>query len=263
MKHPALHTLRTALLLTALSGSAHAALVNGDFSSGLSGWSSLGDVAALHGATLSTASLAVDDAPAAAGAFNTSGVAAAAVGVPGGVEEFAGLGLGALDPDPANGIWAFEGSVLKQSLTVNAGDMLEHAEVFGNFYGSPKAPVERAMAEGRDTLFDIDWQGGQQVKQAMGSNVVSIFILPPSIAELERRLRSRGQDSDEVIAGRMAKSEAEISHWAEYDYVLINNDLDQAEADLITILKAERMRRDRQPGLSDFVRGLNKEFEAR
>ena len=146
---------------------------------------------------------------------------------------------------------------------VNAGDMLEHAEVFGNFYGSPRAPVERAMAEGRDTLFDIDWQGGQQVKQAMSSNVVSIFILPPSIAELERRLRSRGQDSDEVIAGRMAKSEAEISHWAEYDYVLINNDLDQAEADLITILKAERMRRDRQPGLSDFVRGLNKEFEAR
>ena len=146
---------------------------------------------------------------------------------------------------------------------VNAGEMLEHAEVFGNFYGSPKAPVERAMAEGRDTLFDIDWQGGQQVKQAMSSNVVSIFILPPSIAELERRLRSRGQDSEEVIAGRMAKSEAEISHWAEYDYVLINNDLDQAEADLITILKAERMRRDRQPGLSDFVRGLNTEFEAR
>ncbi len=146
---------------------------------------------------------------------------------------------------------------------VNAGEMLEHAEVFGNFYGSPKAPVERAMAEGRDTLFDIDWQGGQQVKQAMSSNVVSIFILPPSIAELERRLRSRGQDSDEVIAGRMAKSEAEISHWAEYDYVLINNDLDQAEADLITILKAERMRRDRQPGLSDFVRGLNREFKAR
>ena len=146
---------------------------------------------------------------------------------------------------------------------VAAGDMLEHAEVFGNFYGSPKAPVEKAMAEGRDTLFDIDWQGGQQVKQAMSSNVVSIFILPPSMAELERRLRTRGQDSDEVIAGRMAKSEAEISHWAEYDYVLINNDLDQAEADLITILSAERMRRDRQPGLSEFVRGLNKEFETR
>ena len=146
---------------------------------------------------------------------------------------------------------------------VAQGEMLEHAEVFGNFYGSPREPVEVAMQAGTDTVFDIDWQGGQQVKQAMTSNVVSIFILPPSIAELERRLRSRGQDSDEVIAGRMAKSEAEISHWAEYDYVLINNDLDQAEADLITILKAERMRRDRQPGLSDFVRGLNTEFEAR
>lgn len=146
---------------------------------------------------------------------------------------------------------------------VERGEMLEHAEVFGNFYGSPKAPVEAAMAAGHDTLFDIDWQGGQQVKQAMGHDVVSIFILPPSIAELERRLRDRGQDSDEVIAGRMAKSEAEISHWAEYDFVLVNDDLDQAEAELKTILKAERMRRDRQPGLSDFVRGLNREFETR
>jgi guanylate kinase len=144
-----------------------------------------------------------------------------------------------------------------------AGEMLEHAEVFGNLYGSPRGPVERAMAEGRDTLFDIDWQGGQQIKQAMGGDVVSIFILPPSIAELERRLRSRGQDTGEVIAGRMAKSQAEISHWAEYDYVLINDQIDRAEADLRTILAAERMRRDRQPGLSDFVRGLNKEFETR
>jgi guanylate kinase len=146
---------------------------------------------------------------------------------------------------------------------VDRGEMLEHAEVFGNFYGSPRAPVETAMAEGRDTLFDIDWQGGQQVKQAMGHDVVSIFILPPSIAELERRLRDRGQDSDAVIAGRMAKSEAEISHWAEYDYVLINDDLDQAENDLKTILMAERMRRDRQPGLSGFVRMLNEEFATR
>ncbi|MFZ1725197.1 MAG: guanylate kinase [Albidovulum sp.] len=146
---------------------------------------------------------------------------------------------------------------------VDGGEMLEHAEVFGNFYGSPRAPVETAMAEGRDTLFDIDWQGGQQVKQAMSHDVVSIFILPPSIAELERRLRQRGQDSDDVIAGRMAKSEAEISHWAEYDYVLINDDLDQAENDLKTILMAERMRRDRQPGLSGFVRALNEEFAAR
>ncbi len=147
---------------------------------------------------------------------------------------------------------------------VDAGEMLEHAEVFGNFYGSPKGPVEQAMADGRDTLFDIDWQGGQQIRNSvLGQDVVSIFILPPSIAELDRRLRERGQDSDEVIAGRMAKSEAEISHWAEYDYVLINEDLDRTEADLKTILMAERMRRDRQPGLSDFVRGLNREFAKR
>ncbi len=146
---------------------------------------------------------------------------------------------------------------------VRDGEMLEHAEVFGNFYGSPKTPVEQAMIAGRDTLFDIDWQGGQQIKQAMRSDVISIFILPPSIAELERRLRGRAQDSDAVIASRMAKSEAEISHWAEYDYVLINRDLDAAEAELRAILTAERLRRERQPGLSEFVRGLNKEFEAR
>ncbi len=146
---------------------------------------------------------------------------------------------------------------------VAKGEMLEHAEVFGNLYGSPRGPVEAAMAEGRDTIFDIDWQGGQQVKQAMGQEVISIFILPPSIPELERRLRSRGQDSDDVIEGRMAKSEAEISHWAEYDYVLINEDVERTEADLKTILSAERMRRDRQPGLSDFVRRLNREFATR
>ncbi|MEZ5772507.1 guanylate kinase [Defluviimonas denitrificans] len=147
---------------------------------------------------------------------------------------------------------------------VAEGEMLEHAEVFGNFYGSPKGPVQAAMEEGRDTLFDIDWQGGQQIRNSvLGKDVVSIFVLPPSIAELERRLRSRAQDSDEVIAGRMAKSEAEISHWAEYDYVLVNDDLDRAEADLKTILTAERMRRDRQPDLSGFVRGLNREFDAR
>ena len=146
---------------------------------------------------------------------------------------------------------------------VKAGDMLEHAEVFGNLYGSPRGPVEAAMKAGTDTVFDIDWQGGQQVKQAMRDDVVSIFILPPSIAELDRRLRSRGQDSDEVIAGRMAKSRDEISHWAEYDYVLVNEDLDQTFDKLMTILTAERLKRDRQPGLSAFVRGLNSEFEAR
>lgn len=146
---------------------------------------------------------------------------------------------------------------------VSGGQMLEYAQVFGNFYGSPRAPVEQAMAEGRDTLFDIDWQGGQQIKQAMRDDVVSIFILPPSIAELERRLRGRAQDSEAVIAARMAKSQAEISHWAEYDYVIVNRDLDAAFNDLVTILQAERLRRDRQPQLADFVRGLNQEFSAR
>lgn len=147
---------------------------------------------------------------------------------------------------------------------VAEGQMLEHAEVFGNFYGSPRGPVEQAMAEGRDTVFDIDWQGGQQIRSsALGRDVVSVFVLPPSIAELERRLRGRGQDSDAVIAGRMAKSRDEISHWAEYDYVLVNTDLDECFARLVTILEAERQRRDRQPALADFVRGLNREFEAR
>lgn len=145
---------------------------------------------------------------------------------------------------------------------VASGGMLEHAEVFGNLYGSPRAPVEAAMAEGRDTVFDIDWQGGQQIRQAMRGDVVSVFILPPSMAELERRLHGRGQDGKDVIAARMAKSRDEISHWAEYDYVLVNRDLDATEADLVTILRAERLRRDRQPDLSAFVRALNAEEES-
>ncbi|MFC5737534.1 guanylate kinase [Sinirhodobacter huangdaonensis] len=147
---------------------------------------------------------------------------------------------------------------------VMAGEMLEHAEVFGNFYGTPKAPVEAAMKAGRDTLFDVDWQGGQQIRRSsLGKEVISIFILPPSIAELEKRLRTRAQDSDEVIAARMAKSRDEISHWAEYDYVIVNHDADQAERELREILAAERARADRQPWLNDFVRELNREFEAR
>ena len=147
---------------------------------------------------------------------------------------------------------------------VAAGEMLEHAEVFGSLYGSPRAPVEAALRIGRDTLFDIDWQGGQQIRNSgLGRDVVSIFVLPPSIAELEARLRARGQDSDAVIAGRMAKSQAEISHWAEYDYVVVNRDLDLAFAAVKTILAAERLKRDRQPWLADFVRGLNQEFDTR
>jgi guanylate kinase len=147
---------------------------------------------------------------------------------------------------------------------VKTGEMLEHAEVFGNLYGSPKGPVEAAMKEGRDTLFDIDWQGGQQIRNSsLGRDVVSIFVLPPSIAELESRLRGRAQDSDEVIAGRMAKSRDEISHWAEYDYVIVNRDIDTAFNELTTILQAERLKRDRQPDLSEFVRTLNTEFASR
>ena len=147
---------------------------------------------------------------------------------------------------------------------VRDGEMLEHAEVFGNFYGSPKAPVVKALEAGQDMLFDVDWQGAQQIgNSALGRDVVSIFILPPSIAELDRRLRTRGQDSDEVIAGRMAKSRDEISHWAEYDYVLVNEDLEATFEQLKAILTAERLKRERQPQLSAFVRTLNEEFEAR
>ncbi len=141
--------------------------------------------------------------------------------------------------------------------------MLEHAEVFGNLYGSPRAPVEAAMHEGRDTLFDVDWQGGQQIRNSpLAANVVSIFVLPPSLAELRRRLITRGQDSPEVVAGRMQKARDEISHWAEYDYVLVNDDLDRAEAELRAILGAERLRRDRQPRLGAFVRSLMEEEES-
>ncbi len=143
---------------------------------------------------------------------------------------------------------------------VETDQMLEHAEVFGNFYGSPRGPVEAAMRAGRDTLFDVDWQGGQQIRNSpLAGNVVSIFVLPPSLAELRRRLVSRGQDSPEVVASRMLKARAEISHWAEYDYVLINDDLDRAEAELRAILSAERLRRDRQPSLGPFVRALMEE----
>ena len=146
---------------------------------------------------------------------------------------------------------------------VQSGEMLEHAEVFGNLYGSPKQPVVDAMENGRDVLFDIDWQGGQQIKQAMRADVVSIFILPPSIADLEKRLHERGQDSAAVIAMRMAKSRSEISHWPEYDYVLVNQDLPAAFEELKSIVIAERLKRERQPDLTGFVRSLNEEFDKR
>lgn len=147
---------------------------------------------------------------------------------------------------------------------IESGGMLEHAEVFGNYYGSPLKPVQEAVESGKDVLFDIDWQGGQQIAgSALKDSVVSIFILPPSIAELERRLKGRGQDSEDVIANRMAKSRDEISHYAEYDYVLINDDLEKTWENLQSILIGERLKRNRQPALVNHVRGLNAEFEER
>jgi len=136
------------------------------------------------------------------------------------------------------------------------GELLEWATVFDNRYGTPRRPVEEAIAAGRDVLFDIDWQGTQQLREKARSDLVSVFVLPPSLEELERRLRSRAQDSDAVIAARMAKAVDEMSHWAEYDYVVINRDLDHAFPDVEAILAAERLKRDRQTGLSTFVRGL-------
>ncbi|MEL7131656.1 MAG: guanylate kinase [Pseudomonadota bacterium] len=142
------------------------------------------------------------------------------------------------------------------------GEMLEHAHVFGNFYGSPKGPVEKAINRGCDVLFDIDWQGAQQITNSvLGQHTLSIFILPPSIAELRRRLETRAQDNEETIARRMQKSWDEISHWGGYDYVLINDDLDATEEQLKTIIIATRLRRLQQPQLTDHVRALQTEFE--
>lgn len=147
---------------------------------------------------------------------------------------------------------------------VAEGAMLEYAKVFGNLYGSPAAPVAEAIAEGRDILFDIDWQGGQQVRNsALAGDVVSIFVLPPSIAELERRLIARDQDPPDVVARRMARSREEISHWAEYDYVLVNDDVDRCSRQIEAVVTAERLRRSRQSHLADRVRALNEEFEER
>ncbi len=134
--------------------------------------------------------------------------------------------------------------------------LLEWAEVHGNFYGTPRDAVEEAMAEGRDMLFDIDWQGAQQLQEKMGGDVVSIFILPPSMAELQSRLHRRAEDTEEVIQTRLANSRSEIEHWIEYDYIVVNEDLDSAFASVKAIVEAERLRRDRRPGLFEFVNGL-------
>lgn len=134
--------------------------------------------------------------------------------------------------------------------------LLEWAEVHGNFYATPREPAERAMAEGRDMLFDIDWQGAKQLKEKMRGDIVSVFILPPSMSELKARLQRRAEDSASTIDTRLNNARVEIEHWREYDYVVINHDLDKAFAEVRAIVAAERLRRDRRPGLFDFVSGL-------
>lgn len=139
---------------------------------------------------------------------------------------------------------------------VAAGKLLEHAQVFEHHYGTPAAFVQDHIGRGTDVLFDIDWQGTRQLAEKARPDLVSVFILPPSMAELERRLKTRAQDSDEVVKKRMSKAEAEISHWQEYDYVLVNQDLDQTLEKIDTILRAERLKRARQEGLTGFIKTL-------
>ena len=144
---------------------------------------------------------------------------------------------------------------------VKQGELLEWAVVFDNRYGTPRAPVEAALSKGRDVLFDIDWQGTQQLRERARADVVSVFILPPSAADLEKRLHSRAQDSKEVIRARMSRASHEMSHWAEYDYIVINHAIDMAFAEVQSILKAERLKRERRVGLTSFVRKLQQELE--
>ena len=146
------------------------------------------------------------------------------------------------------------------SLMINRQEFLEHAKVFGNYYGTPRSAVEGALVGGSDVIFDIDWQGAQQLSQVAGGDLVRVFILPPSTEELDRRLHSRAQDSDEVVASRMAKAADEMSHWAEYDFIVINEDVEKSVAQVQAILAAERSRRERQVGLSEFVKRLQEGY---
>jgi len=142
------------------------------------------------------------------------------------------------------------------SLMVNRQELLEHAKVFGNYYGTPREPVEQALAQGRDVLFDIDWQGTQQLVEGARQDLVSVFILPPSMQELQRRIETRARDPEDVVMARMAKAADETSHWAEYDYIVINRDIDASVRNVQAILTAERLKRTRQVGLNDFVKRL-------
>ena len=147
---------------------------------------------------------------------------------------------------------------------INDGQFLEHAKVFGNLYGTPLEPVMESINDGKDLIFDVDWQGGDQIRLSdFSENVVSIFILPPSISELENRLLGRRQDSKKIVSNRMAEAKSGIEHWKEYDYVLVNNDIDETEEKLKTIINAERLRLSQQPGIVEFIRSLNNEFGTR
>ena len=139
---------------------------------------------------------------------------------------------------------------------VEEREFLEHAKVFDNYYGTPRGPVDESLQSGKDVLFDVDWQGTQQLRQNARDDLVSIFILPPSIAELESRLYSRAQDSEEVVKGRMSKATSEMSHWAEYDYIIVNQDIGESVMQAEAILKAERLKRERQIGMLDFLRDM-------
>ncbi|MBM3564947.1 MAG: guanylate kinase [Alphaproteobacteria bacterium] len=139
---------------------------------------------------------------------------------------------------------------------IRRGEFLEHAKVFDNLYGTPRGPVEDALGLGKDILFDVDWQGTQKLKQSARADVASIFILPPSVAELDKRLRGRGQDPEDVIRRRMSRATDEMSHWAEYDYIVVNADVEQSVSRVQAILAAERLKRDRQSGLAEFVRTM-------
>lgn len=141
-------------------------------------------------------------------------------------------------------------------LLVNRGQLLEHAKVFDNYYGTPREPVMAALSDGRDIMFDIDWQGTQQLEENALEDLVRVFILPPSSHELERRLNTRAQDSQSVIAGRMAKAADEMSHYTEYDWVIVNNNVEQSVENVRAILRSERLKRRRQVGLGEFVKGL-------
>jgi len=165
-------------------------------------------------------------------------------------------------PDEADGDDYIFVSEEEFARMIEAGELLEYATVFGHSYGTPRPAVEAHLEAGRDVMFDIDWQGTQQLQDKSKGDVVRIFILPPSMAALEERLRSRGQDSNETVASRMQQAATEISHWAEYDYVLINRGFDECLAEIKEILEVERMRRSRRPGLVQFVKQLVEDAES-